>query len=692
MTTDNIIECTINWVVYGQEYQRDLIIRDRPIIELITGLVDRLGLRSHIDGPTESVATLHSSRLSPSYPTNSTLADEGIRDGDQIWLILTPTSLPVRVHWSVNGRKGESAILLHAASTVAEHIVTLIDNLGLREYVDGPAKAVPALHATPDAATWDGTQTFLDLGLHEGTNIWLSLAPQYMPIVLHWVEDGKDIHKQRYLSISKTVGEHINDLVRLLAVESEVNGASKSIPSLHSDPKRPALPADQMLARAGIRDNSAIWFVLTPTYVTVTLHYPQGEGVGAQLLTLPRTRPIKELNKDLVRQLGMLMPANMASAVTLHPSVDGNAWSPTSTLAHHDVCDGDQIWLKIAPTVVSAAPIQRILIIAGSIVAVLVLIFFLSRAVIQARVASPSPTVMVLAPTALPTLVAPKATLIPTTISSLSIVTPTRDPEERKRLDYALGREAYNKQAWATAAATFERVVVIDPNYLEVREILAATYYNWAVNNLDGPSDADHSLEILRHTFTYSPTHQLGRFQEQLLTLYAAGRASSTQEDWQATVDMFEQLRILKPDFLDVTQRLYEAYMARGNQLEQQNDGTAARDVYQQATELPGIDTSGAQKRIAALIPTSAPTPTLPAVALIKLPDVHGADVGRARTFLQKRGFRVAVSPLPSDQVGSLCNGWVSYTSPLPGRSYRWGTTVRLFYRGFEMPNPPGCG
>lgn len=87
------------------------------------------------------------------------------------------------------------------------------------------------------------------------------------------------------------------------------------------------------------------------------------------------------------------------------------------------------------------------------------------------------------------------------------------------------------------------------------------------------------------------------------------------------------------------------------------------------------------------LVPPT-PTPVPPVV----IPDVHGADVGRARTFLQQKGFRVAVSVLPSDQAGALCNGWVSYSVPQAGSLVKRGSLVRLFYRGFNVQNPPKCG
>lgn len=89
--------------------------------------------------------------------------------------------------------------------------------------------------------------------------------------------------------------------------------------------------------------------------------------------------------------------------------------------------------------------------------------------------------------------------------------------------------------------------------------------------------------------------------------------------------------------------------------------------------------------------PGPGPGTNPPAQQLVVIPDVRGADVGQARAYLQQLGFAAAVAPLPAGQDGSLCNGWVSYTSPPKGTSAPLGSQVILFYRSWDQPNPPGC-
>jgi tetratricopeptide (TPR) repeat protein len=85
------------------------------------------------------------------------------------------------------------------------------------------------------------------------------------------------------------------------------------------------------------------------------------------------------------------------------------------------------------------------------------------------------------------------------------------------------------------------------------------------------------------------------------------------------------------------------------------------------------------------------PPPTSPPPANVQIPDVHGADVGQAKGYLESLGFSVAVSPLSPGEATSLCNGWVSYSSPSKGTYAPRGSLVRLFYRDHNQPNPPGC-
>lgn len=92
-------------------------------------------------------------------------------------------------------------------------------------------------------------------------------------------------------------------------------------------------------------------------------------------------------------------------------------------------------------------------------------------------------------------------------------------------------------------------------------------------------------------------------------------------------------------------------------------------------------------------VPTSTPAhqPPTPTRSLVQIPHMPGADVGQARQHLQSLGFSVSVHELPRDQDHSLCNGWISYTSP-PERTYvDYGSHVQIFYRSFNQENPPGC-
>ncbi|MBX0331368.1 PASTA domain-containing protein [Oscillochloris sp. ZM17-4] len=91
--------------------------------------------------------------------------------------------------------------------------------------------------------------------------------------------------------------------------------------------------------------------------------------------------------------------------------------------------------------------------------------------------------------------------------------------------------------------------------------------------------------------------------------------------------------------------------------------------------------------------PTPTPrTPPTPSVARLKIPDMRGADVGRARDYLRNTVGFTSVEVLevtdPAQIGGDVCRQGVLYTSPPKGSIVSANTKIVILYRG--STNAPG--
>jgi tetratricopeptide (TPR) repeat protein len=624
MTRTEPILCTIHYVVDGQEYQYndDQYLPDIPIAGVIKRLVELIKLQPYLDEPQQGVPTLHTALEAPPLDPAITLSAAGLVDGAQIWLVITPTYLPTTIHWSAGKSGGQLDLVLPTRLIVSEHISNLLEKLALRERVDGPMKSVPSLHSAADAPALALDQNLLDLKLRANGQLWFKVEPAFLPVTLHWQDAHGEQAKRLFLDVEKMLGEHLAERVRLIpAAREAISGPEKCVASLRTTPQGVDLPADQKLRDAQITEDTDLWIVWVPTVAEITLHYPedQGDVFKALRMALPLNRSISDIIRDVAHEIGLA-----SSRIQLASSQDARPWSAQSTLADHRIRSGDDIWVRAVNPPRPPAPI----IIAGVVAVLTVAALILGVGRLLGSTQSPQPTALAEAPTvtlvqsSIPTV--PPATAIPT-----SIPTPTRTIEEQKRFDYALGREAYQNQDWPGATDALKRVYALDPAYLDTVETLAATQYNWAVNTLTSADRATESLTILRETFVYSPTHQPARDLEQRLVLYTDGVSAAEAQNWETTIRSFEQLRGISPDFLDVAQQLYDAYMAISNQRREANNSTDALASCRLAAELPVNDTSAADECVVALspppvqpaVPAQPPAPARPSRLAVSLRD-----------------------------------------------------------------------
>jgi hypothetical protein len=340
-------------------------------------------------------------------------------------------------------------------------------------------------------------------------------------------------------------------------------------------------------------------------------------------------------------------------------------------------------------------------------------------------------------PTVTPRTVATTAVVLPPT--STPVNTPT--PDIKTNPDYEEGQRALEAEEFDEAVRIFQRLYQQNPNN-EAIQIALATALRMrgvdAVNNSDAePEKLDEAngdfVSGLRVAPEDSEIYVALNWEKEGVELYLqAIRDGQALEEMQAeNADLATQMAQVEKIITSLAEAKAEEYdhlpglisryaetlklasdlqrsmadlqEARAEKLPYWEQ---ARQYCEQAGTVVGSEDPYKEcvNELSVLITPPTPTPVPPTPVpqqqqqpqpqpqqYVQIPDVRGSDVGRARGYLQNLGFGVAVSALGGDQTGHLCNGQVSYSSPPHGRWVSRGTTVRLFYRDYNLENPWGC-
>lgn len=206
---------------------------------------------------------------------------------------------------------------------------------------------------------------------------------------------------------------------------------------------------------------------------------------------------------------------------------------------------------------------------------------------------------------------------------AIATSTPTVDPLEIKRLEYALGQEAYAKQDWPLAAQSFNRVWELEPTYLELESIGSATYFNWALGSLISPEAVAISQMHLAEAFRFDPDHALAKRLNNLLNSYQASQQALSDGNTETSIEqlrqVLEQINSAQEfnglrSALGVIEKLYQAHLLEARTAVEAQDLAAAREAYRQAIALKDqevkLDVSEAQAGLRTISPTPTPVPT----------------------------------------------------------------------------------
>ncbi len=191
--------------------------------------------------------------------------------------------------------------------------------------------------------------------------------------------------------------------------------------------------------------------------------------------------------------------------------------------------------------------------------------------------------------------------------------TPTVEMHNQVAADLLSQAQAfYSKGQWDDVVLVLEKLRTLDPDYEPeaVEELLFATYYDQGLA-LINEERLEEALRSLDKALELKPDHEDALKQRKLAALYLTA-ISYWGADWDKAIANFNELYSLEPDYMDVKQRLHDAYVNRGDLYADQGQWCSAEEQYALALEIKP-NQSGEEKRIEAnqLCLNVKPTPVI---------------------------------------------------------------------------------
>jgi tetratricopeptide (TPR) repeat protein len=193
------------------------------------------------------------------------------------------------------------------------------------------------------------------------------------------------------------------------------------------------------------------------------------------------------------------------------------------------------------------------------------------------------------------------------------------------RDDYDVAIEKYENLQ--SSDSGFQHDVVVDHLFLSYLQSGLAKKEAAGSN----PQQLQEALNILDKALVLRPNDSQVRGEVQLLRLYLSGSDDFEDENWAQAVSNFTPVYEARSDFADdtVSQLLYDAYVAWGDDFFSEEGYEQALVRYEEASQIEGVDTSKAEEKIALVEETVAtPTPTPePTPILAEVPEVTPTDI-----------------------------------------------------------------
>ncbi len=213
------------------------------------------------------------------------------------------------------------------------------------------------------------------------------------------------------------------------------------------------------------------------------------------------------------------------------------------------------------------------------------------------------------------------------------VVQPTPTSEAASSLAdqlFAQAQEAYQAKKWTDAANTLTQLRALDPSYQEktVEDMLFHSLYNAGMQFLD-QDQLESGIFYLDQAVALRPLDADAVNQRNLAARYLEAQGY-WGVDWKLCIQRFANLYNTHPDYRDVAQKLYKAYIAYADYLAEQGEMCPAETNYSQALRLyadPQIDQKRASASQVCLVAT--PTPISGTEQLMTPQPIAGFTSGR---------------------------------------------------------------
>jgi tetratricopeptide (TPR) repeat protein len=199
-------------------------------------------------------------------------------------------------------------------------------------------------------------------------------------------------------------------------------------------------------------------------------------------------------------------------------------------------------------------------------------------------------------------------------LSQTSTPLATLSPSTNQNPDELLAEaEGYYKASeWANAIARFQELQVIAPTHreAEVKEMLHRALVTLGLQYVRGDR-LQEGLTLLDQAKAIRPLDDQAEGERRLATFYVTGRTYFGL-NWSITIQNFQAIYDVAPDYRDVKDQLWQAYVSSGDQLVALGGHCDAAMQYEEALDLrkkdeiqPKLDAA----EEACANPTATPTP-----------------------------------------------------------------------------------
>jgi Tol biopolymer transport system component/outer membrane protein assembly factor BamD (BamD/ComL family) len=166
-------------------------------------------------------------------------------------------------------------------------------------------------------------------------------------------------------------------------------------------------------------------------------------------------------------------------------------------------------------------------------------------------------------------------------------VTPTSEARQSAAAQlFQEARSLYEDGRWDAAVTELEKLRGLDPTYeaTRVKDMLAEAYFRQGLSAVE-KDDLARALNRFDKALDLEPGHEAAQEQVNLANLYIAAM-SYWHQDWPATLQAFNGLYAMAPDYKDVPERLHDAHKLYGDALAEDGAWCVATSQYAAAAEI----------------------------------------------------------------------------------------------------------